>query len=152
MNLKLLVSSVTLMTSKGSLEDVLMLLLPAFDLLGRLSMNFYLYSQTEVYNFNIVEKCIRPVSELCICKVVKLGTSLGQITSGIWVGAQNQKCPIRDRKCSKSKNNREGLNMFKQMKLKEKRNKSTYQYTNKSLFMQNFKSLFLAVSPAIAMN
>ena len=34
---------------------------------------------------------------------------------------------------------------------KNKRNKSIYGYANKSLFMQNFRELFLALSQAIVM-
>ena len=41
---------------------------------------------------------------------------------------------------------------LKQLKLKEKkRNKPTYQFTNKSLFMQNDRLLFFTASPAIVM-
>ena len=36
-------------------------------------------------------------------------------------------------------------------KKKKKRNKPTYRFANKFLFMQNFRPLFLAVSPATVM-
>ena len=43
--------------------------------------------------------------------------------------------------------------MFKttEVEKKNKRNKSTYQYASKPVFMQKFRSLFLASSPAIVM-
>ena len=64
---------------------------------------------------------------------------------GILVGAQNRKCPNRDMpKTFKISN------LSKQLKLKKyKRNKPTSQYTNKSLFLQSFRPLFIAVSQAI---
>ena len=34
-------------------------------------------------------------------------------------------------------------------KKKNRRNKTTYRYANKSLFMQNYRPLFLVVTPAI---
>ena len=34
---------------------------------------------------------------------------------------------------------------------KNRRNKTTYRYANKSFFMQNFRPLFLVVSPAIVL-
>ena len=37
----------------------------------------------------------------------------------------------------------------KNKKQKQKRNKPTYRYANKSLFVQNFRPLFIAVSWAI---
>ena len=42
--------------------------------------------------------------------------------------------------------------MFKATEVKKnKRNKSTYRSANKSLFVQNFRTLLLAVSPATVM-
>ena len=44
--------------------------------------------------------------------------------------------------------------MFKQNKVEKKknrRNKPTYRSANKSLFVQNVRPLFIAISPAIVM-
>ena len=43
--------------------------------------------------------------------------------------------------------------MFKatEVKRKNKRNKYAYWYTNKSIFVQNFRPLLLAASPVIVM-
>ena len=41
--------------------------------------------------------------------------------------------------------------MFEATEFERKTNKSTYRYAKKSLFVQNFRPLFLAVSPAIIM-
>ena len=81
------------------------------------------------------------------------GPYLGQITSGKRVGAQNWKRPNRE--MQKKNHNQEitGKDSIcsKQLKLKEKRNKPTYWSAKKSLFAQNYRPLFLAVSPAIVM-
>ena len=47
------------------------MLLLVFDLLGKHLMNLYLYSRTDVHHFQIVEKCLRHVSEVYFCMVVK---------------------------------------------------------------------------------
>ena len=49
MNLKLLASSVILVTSWDSLEDALTLLLPVFDLFGRLSVLTFTYTHEQRY-------------------------------------------------------------------------------------------------------
>ena len=82
------------------------------------------------------------------------GPYLGQITSGKRVGAQNWKRPNRE--MQKKNHNQEitGKDSIcsKQLKLKEKKkNKPTYWSGNKSLFVQNYRLLFVAVSPAIVM-
>ena len=41
--------------------------------------------------------------------------------------------------------------MFKAAEVERKRNKSTYPYANKSLFVQNFRPLFLTVSAVVVM-
>ena len=64
-----------------------------------------------------------------VAQVYIPGPYLGQITSGKRVGAQNWKRPNREKN----------------------KNKPTYWSGNKSLFVQNYRPLFLAVSPAIVM-
>ena len=90
-----------------------------------------------------------------VAQVYIPGPYLGQITSGKRVGAQNWKRPNREMQ-KKKKHNQEitGKDSIcsKQLKLKEKnKNKPTYWSGNKSLFVQNYRPLFLAVSPAIVM-
>ena len=72
-------SSVVSAMSWGGLEDALALLRPILDLLGGLSMNFCLHSQTDVYHFQIEEKCVSPESEIYFCIVMKLGPYLQEI-------------------------------------------------------------------------
>ena len=72
----------------------------------------------------------------------------------LMVGTQNQKCPNRDMekkfKITKQLVQTQYIQGNWSWK-KNKKNKPTNQSANKSLFVQNLRSLFIAVPPAIVM-